>query len=298
MAVVLGLLSLLIWLRLLDFLSWTRTSHRETEVVLFENEPSDENDPSEWILHRMAPEGSLERWEKYIATWDPLLDERDTSHRRWRNRTWRDADFVDLLTTTVPQYTAAILAMRAPVERNDMARYVALYRYGGVYVDLDVNLHSKALFAAAASPASIVLPFEKGRLVGQSIMLASRPRHPFWLHLIDWLVSTYDSNCYEPTNTGPDALTTFWNLHCIMYGVNDEVVIAEGFMSGPITSHRATGSWTHVGDSTVHRMRSVVACPHKKFAWLNKTRCGKLRAVKEPATPDEARRAAAGSHAT
>lgn len=88
------------------------------------------------------------------------------------------------------------------------------------------------------------LPYEKGRLVGQSILI-SPPRHPLWARLATAMVDAYDSRCYETLNTGPDKLTSLWNAWCggdVMRGV----VLHDGMIRGPVTMHRTV---SHAPDS-------------------------------------------------
>lgn len=95
-----------------------------------------------------------------------------------------------------------------------------------------------------AADGAVILPFERDRLVGQSIMVSPTRRHVFWKRLIDWLVDTYDPHCYEPTNTGPDAVTTFWNKFCGEFnasGTPSYVKIAYGFSARLRTDHVSNG---------------------------------------------------------
>ena len=150
------------------------------------------------FLHRMAP-SNLSRYRRWMPSWDaavpPLVQ-----------RIWHDEDVAQIVRDVVPRHAQRILGMRAGVERNDMARYCLLYRHGGMYADLDVQLTDAAallrVLQIAARRNWVVLPFENNRLVGQCIMLSPRPRHPFWLELIERLVSEYDPRCYEPSTTG------------------------------------------------------------------------------------------------
>ena len=75
----------------------------------------------------------------------------------------------------------------------------------------------------------------------------SPPRHPFWLALLGFLGSRYDPHCYEPLNTGPDAITAFVNHLCESRSPMRELLlnvsIEDGFGDGRITRHHATGQW-------------------------------------------------------
>ena len=209
-------------------------------------------DSSATMLHRMAPQNTS-RWQKWMTTWNHsalMTAAHDGAPIHVVEHVWHDDDIPAVIRRAVPRHADSILAMRASVERNDMARYCLLYLYGGMYADLDVQLLSlprlsQALFVAQKLNL-VVLPFEKRRLAGQAIMLSPRPRHPFWIELIESLVSEYDSHCYEPSTTGPDAVTHALNNLCRKNRTSATLTairVADGFMTGPISSHHLTGTW-------------------------------------------------------
>jgi hypothetical protein len=53
-----------------------------------------------------------------------------------------DAAVAKFLDEEFPQYRAVMDAFRFPIQRHDFFRYLAVYRYGGFYFDLDVLLAS------------------------------------------------------------------------------------------------------------------------------------------------------------
>ena len=216
------------------------------------------------VHHLLPTEASSARWNTALRSW------KDNS---FVPRIHGDADIAKIINDTVPEVAAVVHKFRALIERVDVARYALMYRDGGVYADADHELVSASRFCKAACSGGLVLPLEHvfeaigGKLsrrvvVGQSVLLSGAPRHPFWRALIRHMALHYDPRCYEPLNTGPDALTRFVNKLCA--DASDEesgggpllsgkratarallthLSIEEGFGDGRITRHFATGSW-------------------------------------------------------
>jgi hypothetical protein len=79
------------------------------------------------IVHRVWLGGELpHRFRHYGDTWRK-------HHPGWRQRLWNDDDLVSL----VPE--EAIMRCRSDAERSDLLRYEILRRFGGIYVDTDVE---------------------------------------------------------------------------------------------------------------------------------------------------------------
>lgn len=104
------------------------------------------------------------------------------------------------------------------IKQADVARVAALYVYGGVYADIDVEAVQSLddlLDAAAESRAGVLLGEENivhtvllerrfsARLVSNAVM-ASSPRHPFWLEVLDEIFETSSRCGNDPVLcTGP-----------------------------------------------------------------------------------------------
>ena len=122
--------------------------------------------------------------------------------------------------------------------------------------------------------------------MGQSV-LASPKRHPFWLGLLRFLVERYDRRCYAPSNTGPDAVTEYFNERICPSGGADRamavnVSIEDGLVRGPIAKHWGTGSWRKRGITSGQAVlgNEFGRCPRtrtgRRFAALD-LRCDGLR---------------------
>jgi hypothetical protein len=53
---------------------------------------------------------------------------------------WTDADISEFILIYYPQYDDYYKKLNMNIKRADMARYLILYKYGGVYLDLDIEL--------------------------------------------------------------------------------------------------------------------------------------------------------------
>lgn len=210
-------------------------------------------DNSTVLLHQLLPAQQSNKWKKQ---WSAFL-------RTWRQPgvrvlRWRDADLQPLVRRAFPHLAARIGRMRTPIERVDMARYALLYLYGGVYADADVALLSLPMLRCAIRDAELTLPWEKERLIGQSIMISRSPRHPFWASLAKELVARYNRACYEPDNTGPDALTRAWPKLCLD-GPRTPLRLHRGLLAGPVALHGMTGAWRN--QASVARRKGRLGCP-------------------------------------
>ena len=162
-------------------------------------------------------------------------------------------------------------SMARTIEKVDFARYAILYLYGGIYADADQELVNPKDLQSMMEWNTIVLPFEKGgswntHQVGQAIMISPYPKHPFWLDLMEYMVSKYNSSCNVLLNTGPLAMTNFWNENGENASSwrNNGVVRLTRLLDGrmdpttynsSVTIHHMGGSWV----STDHNAQ-LVAC--------------------------------------
>ncbi|WP_295543500.1 glycosyltransferase [uncultured Thiohalocapsa sp.] len=66
-----------------------------------------------------------------------LADTWRRAHPEWAWRLWTDADNLRLVEQEFPSLLGLYLDYPYPIQRVDLIRYLILYRYGGLYVDLD-----------------------------------------------------------------------------------------------------------------------------------------------------------------
>jgi hypothetical protein len=99
-------------------------------------------------------------------------------HPDWDYCFYDDAAVLDFVSSEFPEYAGVFQAFPFKIQKFDFFRYLAVYRHGGFYFDLDVLL-SEPLDSLLEH--SCVLPFEELTL----------SRHLRETHAMDWEVGNY-----------------------------------------------------------------------------------------------------------
>jgi inositol phosphorylceramide mannosyltransferase catalytic subunit len=89
-----------------------------------------------------------------------------------------DAKMDRMITDDFPQYAGIIRSFRLPIQKYDFLRYLAVYRFGGIYMDMDVFLASDLSDLLAYG---CVFPFER-------LAISDFLRHRYGM---DWEIGNY-----------------------------------------------------------------------------------------------------------
>ncbi|CAK9036610.1 unnamed protein product [Durusdinium trenchii] len=161
------------------------------------------------ILHQTWKTDQIPvKYRSEISSWRRL-------HPHWRFEFWDDMRSAELMRDVFPQYAPAFEVMSG-IKRADVARIAALYAYGGVYADIDVEAtrcFDPLLQAAQNAHVAVLLGEENivhtvllekrlsGHLVSNAVM-ASAPGHPFWRGVLSEI---FQRSCgHDPVQcTGP-----------------------------------------------------------------------------------------------
>lgn len=131
----------------------------------------------------------------------------------WEYRLWTDADLDAMMRAEFPRYYEAWLGLDLHIKRVDTARYCLMYRYGGLYADLDFVFTRGIddLFTDDAdlyfykSTQAIV---KKWDFLGNALLI-SRAGQKFWLQVLDYMFSL-PRQTHVLSHTGPLALGKFY----------------------------------------------------------------------------------------
>jgi hypothetical protein len=172
--------------------------------------------------------GNVEKWLAFTPGWQhTLLD---------------DKDLRDMVATQFPNYLEAYDSFTKPIERVDFARYVMMY-LGGVYADLDtypikpidsfVNMNKIVL---GREPVEHARDIYQGRTVVLcNAFMISPPKQKFWIDLMDYIVQNYEPNYNPVDNTGPMAMTRFYETHPQAFA---DILITDPCTFFPLTGKR------------------------------------------------------------
>jgi len=178
-----------------------------------------------------------------------------------------DNDIETFLKMNYPEYHQTYLNLPIKIQRIDFFRYVAIYHYGGFYMDLDMSCFKSfdnLLKYNCVFPVDefIYEPMcklpryknicDKGQyfLLGQ-YAFAAAPRHPFIKNIIDVIHTNidryvknviYNNDDYVYKTTGPDFIT---NVYINYSKKNDIFILNNGKRQyfGNYAKHNYFGTW-------------------------------------------------------
>ncbi|KAI8908477.1 nucleotide-diphospho-sugar transferase, partial [Gorgonomyces haynaldii] len=132
-------------------------------------------------------------------------------HPEWQVKLWTDEQISAFVVQNYPELVSLFMSYRYPIQRVDAFRYLVLYHYGGVYIDMDVGC-LKPLDPLLEHGA--IIPKTEPFGYSNDVLFAPK-QHPFFKHLIQelprfnyWLFFPYLTVFYC---TGPLFLTINYN---------------------------------------------------------------------------------------
>jgi len=145
----------------------------------------------------------------------------------WEYRLWTDADNDALVRDAFPAWLDLYRSLPRAIHRADFARVLYLWRFGGLYVDLDIE---------ALRPADLLLDDQSCSLgcepklhaerlrgtdaVACNAAMASEPNHPFWKEMIEEIGARSTRGWEDPVwMTGPLCLQAAYRAHGASLGV-------------------------------------------------------------------------------
>ena len=189
----------------------------------------------------------------------------------WNYMFFDDDDIIHFMKSTTPEYYDTFLILTGKIQQIDFFRYVAIYYYGGLYLDLDIETVSgfddidltKCIFPIESkNPVDEILVSQSAPLVGNYAFYAPKG-HSFIKNIIENIVNqripnetiltaqknhTDDSrDVYVYYRTGPILVSQTY----ADFGLADDSVMLiepEPYMDncfGKYGYHRCYGSWRH-----------------------------------------------------
>jgi mannosyltransferase OCH1-like enzyme len=219
-----------------------------------------------------------------IQTWKtkiiPLHYQKYVNKVKTMNPTWNymffdDDDIIEFMKTTTSEYYETFCNLRGKIQQIDFFRYVAIYYYGGIYLDLDIDLVcsfddlelEKCIFPIEVKNAGDeLLKSQFVPLVGNYAFYSPKG-HPFLKKIIDNIVTqripntiiehaqknhTDDSrDVYVYYRTGPILVSqSFVDFVLSNNGIDSglELIEPKPYIDncfGKYGHHRCYGSWRH-----------------------------------------------------
>ena len=184
-------------------------------------------------------------------------------HPDFEYRFYTDNDMDDLIKTEFPEYYERFAELPRMIMKIDMFRYFLMYKYGGLYADMDYLMFKPFdLFNK-----TVVIPTNRDKVDNRlcslgNCIFASVPNHLFWKSLIDTLFDMdrknlpFDGFDNVINNTGPMFVFEMYNK----YSNKEDIHVPERMLFHPPSKkdshyieqlkkqgyygmHICTGSW-------------------------------------------------------
>lgn len=115
-------------------------------------------------------------------------------HPDWEYRLWTDEDNLAFVEKHFPDFYGIFTKFPKNIMRADTIRYLIMFHFGGVYLDLDYEM----LKPFDLLNHGLVLPYSRNKTAGDDFdafgncIFGSTPGHPFWKYVIDDLKEERD----------------------------------------------------------------------------------------------------------
>lgn len=185
-----------------------------------------------YILHQTWKNDNDGPFSNYVTSWKRVMP---SLNRKF----YADNDIDESVAQIVPHMFDEYMKFGFFIEKVDFFRYAILWKYGGIYADMDTEcllpidelLKDKVIFPIYESAGRI--------LVSQALML-SPPGQEIWHDIMEYIINNYSNEKYVPYNTGPDAISSFVKINKNNYS---NVSFRKDLYNGPLVAHRVTKSW-------------------------------------------------------
>jgi hypothetical protein len=212
-----------------------------------------------------------EEWEKFCP-----------SNRGWKHVLLSDEDLRNLVKDVAPQHLKDYDGFTQNIERVDFARLAMMYK-GGVYADLDTypikpidifidgSEDFKGKIILGREPVEHANDIYDGRkVVLCNAFMISPPNKKIWLDMMDYIIDNYEHNYRPVDNTGPMAMTRFYEKY--PQSLSD-AVITEPCVFFPLMGNGKVTKGCDMDKSTyvVHEWTNTwVSKPWNDPLWFNR----------------------------
>ncbi|KAI8470684.1 MAG: hypothetical protein J3K34DRAFT_521116 [Monoraphidium minutum] len=108
----------------------------------------------------------------------------ETHHPGWEVRYWDDRSVVALIKSDFAFFLPTFRSYKQVVQRSDAARWLILYKYGGVYIDNDVECYRSMEPSLEGLDLAVNCELEAPAGKVGNAVLASSPGNPLWPRII------------------------------------------------------------------------------------------------------------------
>jgi len=176
------------------------------------------------IIHQTAPADKSrwnDVWIECQTTWLQHFPSPEYEYIMWT-----DEDLENLIKNDFPWYYDIYIGYDVNIKRIDIARYFILYKYGGIYADMDYMCVKNFYNELPPNKVSISESPHVNHEYIQNALMASNKNNPFWMKVIEEAKNRKELSVFDAT--GPNLVTH-------MYFENkDDVYILDKNLFNPL----------------------------------------------------------------
>ena len=219
-----------------------------------------------YLKNKLPPLNVLQTWKttELISQHHELVMKMRVLNPNVKNLFFTDQTIEQFVLMFYPTYFETFSNFKYPIQRIDFFRYLAIFHYGGLYLDLDMDIvksfddldRTKAIF-----PIETKDPDTGNILVGNYAFYAP-PFHPFVGHIINCIMNPIiteseivaaqkghgdpKEHVYVYFTTGPELVTKAYHSY---QGEKNNVILLEpegGYKAncfGDYGNHKCFGTW-------------------------------------------------------
>lgn len=214
----------------------------------------------------MIPKIIHQTWkdETVPAKWKAAVDQCKAKHPDFEYKLWTDETMDDFVREHYPEFHAVYVSYNHHIQRCDAFRYLVLYTYGGVYIDMDIkcikNLKKYLQYDVVLVRSSNI----ESSFTNSFFMTV--PNHPFFKYCIDHLAENKDKfqyfgkHMHVMSSTGPNYVTNMVKN----YGdISNSYVLTKEEFAGDCTSCNETTCkggeyFKHIKGDSWHEVDSAI----------------------------------------
>jgi mannosyltransferase OCH1-like enzyme len=120
----------------------------------------------------------------------PLVEKTLSVNKNCNHLFFTDEDIIRFIKTQFPEYLDTFISFKYKIQQIDFFRYLAVYHYGGIYLDIDVEINTP-LTDLDLSKCYFPIEYktEDGGFSLGNYAFYSPKNHPFLKHIIDNIVN-------------------------------------------------------------------------------------------------------------
>lgn len=148
----------------------------------------------------------------------------------WTYKCWNAKDCINLLKTYFPEHLEMYRSYPYPIQQCDCIRYCFLYRYGGLYADMDYFCNRPWNEVLKNYPNDFYITETPNKIYNEihisNSLMYSIPKHPFWKHMLIEMEKYCRTPIYYSKHltimytTGPAIINRIFHKHKTQYKLN------------------------------------------------------------------------------